>query len=172
MSWWTTALHDTCSLITLDKLLLESPDLSAHFPPGFLAIEESFTADQMRAETVGRMRGMATLQALPSPSDLAAVLKGARLSRALAAVDLLVYATAVHSRVALVTADKRLARAVHAKGLKVGNIAVILKELVVGRRLTQRACEELLLGLATRKDLILGIPNPTWDDLKDYRFPG
>jgi len=48
----------------------------------------------------------------------------------------------------------------------------ILKELVVGRRLTQKACDDLLLGLAARKDLILGIPNPTWDDLKAYRFPG
>jgi predicted nucleic acid-binding protein len=171
MSWWTTALYDTCSIITLDKLLLERPGLSRQFPSGFLALEESYSADQMRAETVARMRGRATPQALPPAPELAELLRKAKLPRALAAVDLLVYATAVHSRLPVVTADKRLARAIAARGLQVGNIALILKQLVVDRHLSEKACERVLQGLAARKDLILGIPNPTWDDLKDYRFP-
>ncbi len=32
MSWWETALYDTCSLITLDKLYQERPSLSQFFP--------------------------------------------------------------------------------------------------------------------------------------------
>src|ERR1035441_617388 len=122
MNWWTTALYDTCSLITLDKLLLERPSLARQFPSGFLALDESFMADQMRAETVERMRGRATTQVLPPPAELADLLRKARLSRALAAVDTLVYATAVHGRLTVVTADKRLAHAIQAKGLRVGNI--------------------------------------------------
>ncbi len=31
MSWWETALYDTCSLITLDKLYQERPSLSQFF---------------------------------------------------------------------------------------------------------------------------------------------
>lgn len=171
MSWWKTALYDTCSLITLDKLLLDRPSLSRQFPSDILALDESFTTDQMREETAERMRERVTLQELPSPADLAALLSAAQLSRALAAVDTLVYATAVHVQIEVVTADKRLARAIKGQGLQVGNIAIILKELVAGKRLTEKACEKVLVALAARKDFILGLPNPTWTDLKDYTFP-
>jgi len=171
MSWWKTAMFDTCSLITLDKLLLDRPSLSRQFPSGILALTESFTTDQMREETSERMRERVTLQELPSTADLAALLSAVKLSRALAAVDTLVYATAVHARLSVVTGDKRLARAISGQGLHVGKMALILRELVTGKRLTQKACENVLVALAARKDFILGLPNPTWDDLKDYTFP-
>ena len=83
MSWWTTALYDTCSIITLDKLLLERAGISRHFASGFLALDESFTADQMRTETVARMRGRATTQVLPPAAELAELLRMARLPHAL-----------------------------------------------------------------------------------------
>ena len=171
MSWWKTALYDTCSLITLDKVLLDRPILLRQFPSSILALDESFTMDQMRVETADRMRARVTLQELPSTAELAGLLSAAQLSRALSAVDTLVYATAIHAQLPVVTADKRLARAIDGQGLHVGNMAVILKELVSTNRLTERACEKVLVGLAARKDLILGLPNPTWDVLKDYRFP-
>ena len=171
MSWWKTALFDTCSLITLDKLLLDRPSLSRQLPSGILALGESFTTDQMREETSERMRERVTLQELPSTADLAALLSAAKLSRALATVDTLVYATAVHARLPVVTGDKRLARAVAGQGLHVGNVAVILKELVAAKRLTEKPCVKVLVALALRKDFLIGIPNPTWDDLRDYEFP-
>ena len=171
MSWWKTALYDTCSLITLDKVLLDRPSLSRQFPSTILALDESFTTDQMEDESTERMRERVTIQALPSPTELAALLSATQLSRALSAVDTLVYATSVHVQLSVVTADKRLARAVKKKGLQVGNMAIILKELVAADLLTKKACERVLLALAARNDFILGVPNPTWRGLKDYRFP-
>jgi len=50
MPWWDNALYDTCSLITLDKLLLDHPELAHHFRH-VVALEASFSADQLR-ETV------------------------------------------------------------------------------------------------------------------------
>jgi hypothetical protein len=171
MSWWKAALFDTCSLITLDKLLLVRPGLARQFPSSILALAESFTKDQMREETVQRMYRRVTVQELPPAAELAALLSAARLPRALADVDRLVYATAVHAQVAAVTADKRLARAVQGQGLTVGNMAVILKELVAAGRLTEAGCARVLAGLAAQHDFILPVSNPTWDDLKDYVFP-
>ena len=41
MPWWDNALYDTCSLITLDKLLLDRPERAYHFRH-VLAIELAF----------------------------------------------------------------------------------------------------------------------------------
>ena len=73
MTWWKSALYDTCSLITLDKLLLERAKMVRHFPKRILALEKSFSADQMRAATVKRTRKQVTIQELPSPMDLTAI---------------------------------------------------------------------------------------------------
>jgi rRNA-processing protein FCF1 len=171
MSWWKTALYDTCSINTLDKLLLERAGLARHFPSSTRALEESFIADQLREETAERMRVRVTICLLPSSTELRVVLSSARLSRALSDVDRLVYAAAVHHRLAVVTADKRLAKAVRAKDLQVGNMAVVIRELVVTKKLSERSCEKLLLGLAARKDFLLGTPTPTWTELRDHSFP-
>ncbi len=170
MNWWKAALFDTCSLITLDKVLLVRPGLARQFPSSILALAESFSRDQMWQETAERLRDRVTEQRLPPVGDLATLL-AARLPRALAEVDKLIYCTAVHTRVAVVTADRRLARVLQREGLTVGNMAVILKELVEAGRLTERGCERVLAGLAAQHDFILGRANPTWDDLKDYVFP-
>jgi hypothetical protein len=171
MSWWKTALFDTCSVITLDKVLLDRPSLSRQFPSGILALDVSFTADQMTEETADRMRDRFTMQMFPPPDGLAAFLSSVRPSRALANVDVLVYASAVHAQISVVTADRRLARALKGQRLKVGNMAIILKELVADGRLTARACERVLMALAARKGSFIGLPKPTWLDLKDYVFP-
>jgi hypothetical protein len=117
MSWWKTALYDTCSLITLDKLILERAALAGHFPSTILALEESLSADQLREETAQRMRSRVTICGLPTLAELSAIFASAYLSKALARVDTLVYATAVHGRLSVVTADKRLAKAIRAAGL-------------------------------------------------------
>ncbi|CAN5434235.1 hypothetical protein BH10PLA2_BH10PLA2_30190 [soil metagenome] len=171
MSWWKTALYDTCSLITIDKLLQDRPGLSRWFPKKFLALGVSLSADQMYAETAERMKEIVEYCALPTPTELAGLLSSVRLSKALADVDKLVFATAVHSDLAVVTGDKRLAKAVQQQGLEVGNVAVILLELVATKKLKSSAVEKMLQDLADRKDYLLGMPKPTWNDLKDYRFP-
>lgn len=171
MSWWTTALYDTCSLITLDKLLLERPGLSRLFPKTVLALEESFSLGQMREVTAERLRGRVTLCPLPSPTDLTNLWSLSGLSKTHSDADRIVLACAVYSRIAVVTGDRRLAQAVHRRKLVAGNMALVLRELVETKKLAKRACEKVLLGLAIRHDYLLGIPNPMWGDLKDYSFP-
>ena len=113
MSWWTKALYDTCSLITLDKLLLDRPGLSSQFPKGILALEESLSEGQMEKETALRIQGRVTLS--PLPDELRAILASAQLSKVLSNIDGLVFATAVKASLAVVTADKRLAKSVRNK---------------------------------------------------------
>jgi hypothetical protein len=171
MSWWKKALYDTCSLITLDKLLLERVALTRHFPTSIIALEESFSADQLREETATRMRPRVTLHPLPTPTQLARLLASKKLSKAISQVDRLIYATAVNSQLSVVTGDARLAKAVRSKKIQVGNLALILRELVLTNKLSKTACEKLLLSLASRRDYILGMPTPYWADLRDYSFP-
>jgi hypothetical protein len=52
MPWWNNALYDTCSLITLDKMLLDYPEMEQHFQ-GILTLEASFWTDQLRRDTAG-----------------------------------------------------------------------------------------------------------------------
>lgn len=171
MSWWKTALYDTCSLITFDKLLQDRPSLSRRFPKKLLVLEVCLSADQMYAETAERLKERVEHYPLPTPTELAGLLSSAGLSKALADVDKLIFATAVHSGLAVVTGDKRLAKAVQQKGLVVGNIALILQELVTTKRLKSSVVEKMLQGLSDRKDYLLGLPKPTWNDLKNYTFP-
>ena len=171
MSWWKRALYDTCSIITLDKLLLERAGLARFFPTSIVALEESFTADQLRAVTAKRMRHRVTISPLPPPADLANLLSSPSLSKALSTVDTLIYATAVHAQFGVVTADRRLAKVIQEAGLQVTNMAIILRVLVTTKKLSQTGCEKLLAGLASRNDLLLGVPRPTWADLKHYSFP-
>ncbi len=145
--------------------------MARHFPASITALEESFTADQLRKDTARRMRRQVTICPLPSLAELDTIFSSTSLSKALAEVDKLVYATAVHQQLAVVTADKRLAKAVQARGLQVGNMALVLRELVFAKKLTQRSCENLLVALAARKDFLLGKPAPKWEDLRDHLFP-
>lgn len=171
MSWWKTALYDTCSLITLDKLLQERASLSSLFPNTILGLEESFSAEQMWQDIAARIKPHVVICSLPPPTELARLLSSPSLSKALSEVDKLVFATAVHFGYGVVTGDKPLAKALQKRRVAVGNMALILQELVKTRKLKSSVAEGLLQGLAGRKDYVLGIPNPTWDDLKNYVFP-
>ncbi len=172
MTWWKKALYDTCSLITLDKLLLERAALIRHFPRSILAIEKSFTADQLRKDTARRIRAKVTIQALPPTSELTRILSSVALPKALAEVDTLIFATAVHYGLSVVTGDRQLGRAVRDKGCRVADMALILRELVHTRKLTASGCERLLQGLADRDDFVLKSPSPTWAELEKHTFPG
>ena len=68
MPWWTNALYDTCSLITLDKILLDHAEMGAHFQP-LLSIEPCFRADQLRQEITVRMQPRVTYLDMPSIVD-------------------------------------------------------------------------------------------------------
>lgn len=171
MSWWKTALYDTCSLITLDKLLQERATLSRLFPKKILGLEESFSVEQMWQDIAARIKPRVAICSLPPPTDLATLLSSAGLSKALSDVDKLVFATAVHFGYGVVTGDKPLAKALQVRGVDVGNMALILRELVTTRKLKASIAGELLQRLAGRKDYLLGIPNPTWHDLEKYTFP-
>lgn len=171
MSWWTTAIYDTCSLITLDKLLQERRSISRYFPKKLLALQVSLSADQMYEETAERISGIVELCPPPPLPELASLLSTSSLPKSLSDVDKLVFATAVHTEAAVVTADKRLAKAIRRHGQLAGSLALVLQELVLTRKLRSSLVENLLQNLADRKDYLLGIPNPTWSDLKDYTFP-
>ena len=77
----------------------------------------------------------------------------------------------IRFKIPIVTGDKRLAKAVQSKGLEVGNMALILQELVMTNKLKSMSVEKILQAIADRKDFLLGIPRPTWNDLTDYTFP-
>lgn len=171
MSWWKTAIYDTCSLITFDKLIQERRSIARLFPKKMLALEVSLSADQMYQEIADRMRKRIEIIEPPRRTELDSLLSTAGLPKSLSDVDELVYATAVHAGIAVVTGDKQLAKAIRKQGFSVGNIALILKELVQTKKLKSSVVESLLQGLADRKDFLLGMPKPTWDDLKDYTFP-
>lgn len=172
MHWWKTAIYDTCSLITLDHLFQEEAAISQHFPGKSLALEASLCADQMYKATAARVQKWVEIIELPPPGALAGILAQASLPKSLADVDQLVYATAVHGGISVVTGDKRLGKAVQKQRLKVGDMAAILKELVQSKDLTKAGAVLLLQKLAIRKDYLLGKPIPTWTDLERHTFPG
>jgi hypothetical protein len=171
MMWWDRAIYDTCSLITLDKLLLDRPALEVHFRE-VLAIEASFSTDQLWETTATRMFPRVTYVDMPSASDLARILTAGNLSKALTQVDKLVFATAVHHGLPVVTGDKRLARAVAQEGLCAGNVAFILRTLVEDHVLSEATCDAILADLTKRGDFILPQNRPqTWATLRHYTFP-
>lgn len=56
--------------------------------------------------------------------------------------------------------------------LCVGNIAVVLKTLVVSRVLSEAECNAILADLVERRDFILHQDRPqTWATLRRYTFP-
>ncbi len=170
MPWWRDALYDTCSLITLDKLFQIDGKLVRRFGP-IAALEVSFSADQMRAAVRSRMRRRVGMLDLPSPENLAAVLRKATLSKALAEVDRLVYATAVSANCTVVTGDRHLGKALKQVGATVGDVAMILRAMVRAQTLRRVRCVELLKALADRNDYLLGKADPSWSDLERHRFP-
>ncbi len=170
VNWWKSALYDTCSLITVDKILLDHPEMQLHFQE-ILAIEHSFSSDQMRMQTINRMKPRVKLIELPSINELCAIFSAWPLSNALAQTDRLVFAAAIHHKHRVVTADRSLANALRKAQLKVGNCAMVLQHLVMHGVLTPSKCDAILASLIKRKDFILQPSRPqNWTTLKSYKF--
>ena len=171
MTWWNSALYDTCSLITLDKIFLDHPELEIHFQT-ILAIESVFTLDNLRQKTADRIRPRIKIHPLPPLKDVQSILRKTNLPSALAEVDKHVYVTVVHHGLAGVTADRALGKEILKSGLLVGSIALILKELVLGKVISVVKCDQVLADLANRNDFILSPEQPqTWKTLKHHTFP-
>jgi len=66
---------------------------------------------------------------MPDVPELTRILATAQLSKALAQVDIFIYARAVHYQYKVITGDKRLAQALVRERLRVGNVALILNTL-------------------------------------------
>jgi len=170
VNWWHEALFDTCSLITLDKMRQDHPEIMEHFTT-VLAIEPCLSADQMRIDYSTRLRPIIQIVDLPSPSETSQILLNAHLSISLAQVDQLIYAAAIHYKRSVVTADKLLAKALITAGRRVENMALILKELLLNRSIAESVCGAILVDLAKRQDFILPANDLTCSSLKKYRFP-
>jgi len=171
MNWWHTAIYDTCSLITIANLLEVDKSFSRHLPTKILALEVSFFADQMRPETAQRLLSIVNCCQPPTFEQLQRILSSSNLPKSLSEVDKLLFATAVHLKRGVVTADKHLAKEVLRRNLNAIDIASILRGLVHSRQLRARYVESLIRQLADRMDYILGKPNPTLADLKKHTFP-
>ena len=165
--WWTDALYDTCSVITVDKMLLDDPSLVRFFP-SMTTIEPCLATDNLNADVAERMRPHLALAELPGLDDILRLTAG--LPNSLSETDRVVFATAAHLKRSVVTGDKDLARALQRLKLAVGNIAMIIKELVESALLSTADCDKILAALDARKDAILPRPQ-TWVRLKTYRFP-
>ena len=165
--WWNSALYDTCSIITVDKMLLDDQTLMRFFP-SMATIEPCIAKDNLRADVAGRMRPRVTLVEMPVIADILHLTAG--LPKSLSETDRVLYATAVHATRPVVTGDTDLANALKRAKIAVGNIAMIIKELVHSRHLSPADCDRILAALDARKDAI--IPRPqTWSRLKIYKFP-
>lgn len=60
MDWWNQAIFDTCSVITLDKIRQIDPKIGKCFPKTIRVIDATFAEDQLREDTVNRMRPIVT----------------------------------------------------------------------------------------------------------------
>jgi len=171
MDWWSQAIFDTCSVITLDKIRQIDPKIGKCFPKTIQVIEATFAKDQLREDTVERMRPIVTVCGTPSSKSLLEIFKEHQLSKSLSEVDKLLFATALYHNLSVVTADRQLGKAIKTASLNVADMASVLRELVTNKKISRLACENLLTELAKRKDLILGTTTPSWNDLRSHRFP-
>ena len=158
-------------MITIANLLEVDKSFSRHLPTKILALEVSFSADQMRPETAQRLWSIVNYCQTPTFAELQRILSSSNLPKSLSEVDKLLFATAVHLKRGVVTADKHLAKEVSKRNLNAIDIASILRGLVQSGQLRARYVESLIRQLAGRMDYILGRPDPTWEDLKKHTFP-
>ena len=94
------------------------------------------------------------------------------LPRSCSRTDRLVYATSLHHRIPVVTADRKLARALARERLLAGNITSALRDLVLAGHLGQERVVEVIVALAAKQEHLLpdSVP-PSWDALRGYTFP-
>lgn len=126
----------------------------------------------MYPETVSRVREWVTILEQPSLRDMRVLLSAMNGGRSLSEADKAVYATALHHAVTVVTADGPLATQLVASGVTVTCIAGMLRDLVIAGHVSKQRIEDMLTGLASINEFVVGVVSPRWDDLRDYRCPG
>lgn len=131
MRSWTDALYDTCSLAALGRALIDDEAAAAELGPVW-GIEESLSPAVMRPTTAARLREMIRLCSLPPLKELKRILARAAIPAAVAEVDRLTYAAAVHHHHRVVTADKNLARLLMRAKLSVVQPVVVPGFIEVG----------------------------------------
>jgi hypothetical protein len=129
MSSWNKALYDTCSLVILGKILLNRADVRARFC-SVHAVEASLCPARMLPRTAAILRATIRPCSLPPLGELRRILLGASFPLAVAEVDQLTYAAALHHRLNVVTADRNLAGALARKRIKVTSPELVLKDLI------------------------------------------
>ncbi len=151
-------------------MLLDHQDLETYFS-SIITLEDCLSKDKMRAETEVRLRPHVTLKDLPPIEDIVRIFNNANLPRSISEVDKLVYVTAIHHELSVITGDKALARAIVKQNSKVGNMAMVLKDLVLSNKISKQKCTTILNDLMNRKDFILPAKYPQkWSTLKEYKF--
>jgi hypothetical protein len=118
MTSWKHSLCDTCSLITLDKILLVRASLGRHFPKSLLALRRSLLSDQMHSSTAKRIEKRVAIQPLPSPHEIADVISSEELPQLVTCAESYVLATAIHFRLPVITSSRHLGKCVQRAGLE------------------------------------------------------
>ena len=141
------------------------------FFPSPRTIPQVLDSDGLREETRVWFGERISLVEAPDHITLATILLKAGLPRSLAGMDSLLYATAVHHGMKIMTGDRLLARHLGSSGLLAGNVALALKDLTSSEEISVLKCEQILLHLYERHEFILGNLEPTWSSLDCYSFP-
>ena len=168
--WWLDTLYDTNSLISLHAIYQDHPDMERFFPSP-CTIRHVLGSDGLKEETRVWFGERIALVDVPDPMTLCRILPRAGLPRSLAGLDSLLFATAVHQDMKVMTGDRLLGRELRSRGLLGGNVALALRDLVSSEEISVVKCEKLLGDLFNRGEFILGNLKPTWSTLVDYRFP-
>lgn len=171
MKGWHGALFDSCSLITLDKLIQVAPTLERQFPTGLAVINGALEMDRVKPETIVRLKPRIRFVEAVGAAVLSEVLERLKPPLGLSEVDRIVLATAVQNRMAVVTGDKKMALTVRREGGQVWNMALILKEFVQESLVSQTEVERILQELAGLNELLIHGGETTWKALSVYEFP-
>jgi len=151
--WWHNAIYDTCALITLGHIFNCCKSFKKAFPKNI------------------------HLVSLPAPKTLASIVNNANLSRALSLVDTLVFATAAHYSIPLVTHARRMFQ--HAISHDViphaGTVTCVLKILLDSKLVTVSEIRTIFKHLSDKNECIFfghksSYPN-TVQSLRGWTIP-
>ena len=107
MEGWYGALFDSCSLIT--QAGSGCPGAGRTVPPWPRRDHGALEMDRVYPETIARLAPRVRLVESASAAVLAEVLENVQVPLGLSGVDRIILATAIHYRMPVVTADKKMA---------------------------------------------------------------
>ena len=169
MEGWYGALFDSCSLIT--QAGSGCPGAVRTVPPWPRRYHGALEMDRVYPETIARLAPRIRLVESASAAVLAEVLENVQVPLGLSGVDRIILATAIHYRMPVVTADKKMALTMRMVGGQVWNMAMILQEFVLESLISPAEVERILLELACQNELLIQGGETTWVALAAYQFP-